>query len=149
MDNYSLNRNEIIKLIEYKIDKQEIEDDLKQIFERSEFYWDIKLISSNCVFSIVLEQYIRKNMNSAALLDNYYRLKKEIFILIEELNSDFIDYMYNNKMPNRRNSDIADLIEAQKNNNQSQVEFIKEKLSNSFEEDLITSIQDYHDKIYG
>jgi len=149
MDNYSLSRDEIDKLIENKIGKQKIEDEyLKQIFERAEVYWDIKLISSNSLFSIVLEQYLRKNMYSAGLLDNYYRLEEEISILIEELDSDFIDYMYNHKMPNKRNSDIADLIEARKNNNQSQIETIKETLSNSFEEDLITSIQDYHDKIY-
>ena len=148
MDNYCLNRYEIVKLIEHKLQNQEIETELKQIIDRAELYWDINLISSNCLLSIILEQYIRKDVCLTDLLDNYYKMSNEMSVLIEELNPNFINYVYNYKLPSRRNSDIADLIEAKKNRNQVQIDFIKEKLSNSFEEDLITSIQDYHDKIY-
>ena len=66
MDNYCLNRNEIIKLIEHKIQAQEIDEELKEYIERAELYWDINLISSNCFLSIILEQKIRRNVGKVS-----------------------------------------------------------------------------------
>jgi len=148
MDNYCLNRSEIVKLIEHKIQAREIDEELKEYIERAELYWDINLISSNCLFSIVLEQKKRKNNCKKEFIDSFYELQDKMSFHIEELNPDFIDFIYNYKMPNKQNADIVALIEARKNKDEEKVNTIKEKINCAFEEDLILSIQDYYDKIY-
>ena len=148
MDNYCLNRNEIIKLIEHKIQAHEIDEELKEYIERAELYWDINLISSNCFLSIILEQKIRRNDCEKEFLDSFYELQDKMSFHIEELRPDFIDFIYNYKMPNKQNAYIAALIEARKHKDEEKVNTIKEKINCAFEEDLILSIQDYYDKIY-
>lgn len=148
MDNYCLSRDEILKLIEHKLQAHEIDEELKVFIERAELYWDINLISSNCLLSIILEQLIRKNAYREEFIDDYYRLKNEMSLLIEQLEPNFIDFMYNYKMPNKQNADISTLIEAKRNKDTDRINFIKGKINSAFEEDLILSIQDYYDKVY-
>ena len=81
-------------------------------------------------------------------LDSFYELQDKMSFHIEELRPDFIDFIYNYKMPNKQNADIAALIEARKHKDEEKVNTIKEKINCAFEEDLILSIQDYYDKIY-
>lgn len=148
MDNYCLDRDEIIKLIEHKIQAHQIDDELRGYIERAELYWDINLISSNCFLSIILEQKIRRNDCKKEFLDSFYELQDEMSFSIEELKPDFIDFIYSYKMPNKQNADIIELMEARKYNDEEKMNIIKERINCAFEEDLISSIQDYYDKVY-
>ncbi|UVV76658.1 hypothetical protein NXW84_00075 [Bacteroides fragilis] len=52
-----------------------------------------------------------------------YKIKMSFHI--EELRPDFIDFIYNYKMPNKQNADIAALIEARKHKDEEKSEYYK------------------------
>jgi hypothetical protein len=148
MDNYCLKRHEIKNLIDNKIENKEIDgDDLKEIFNRA-LYWDMNIISCNILFSIALEQKSKLNIVHESIIDSYYSLPDGMSFLIEEFNADFVDYIYNNKMPTRRNLTVSKLEDAKRNNNTTLYDSLIAERDSSFEEDIISIIEDYYGKIY-
>ncbi|MDR0865672.1 MAG: hypothetical protein LBO74_12180 [Candidatus Symbiothrix sp.] len=148
MDNYCLNREEIRTLIEHKLYNQDAPSNLKEIFDGASQNWDINVISCNSLLSIILEQYLKEDIVIEDLIERYYMLEEAMYITIEEFDDRFVEFLLEHKMPQKRNTKISELMEARKNKNKIMEKSLSEELRMTFEEDLVSTISDYHGKIY-
>ena len=111
---YCLNRLELTEIIDHIVNKKTMNDDeLKELFESAQ-YWQDQLICLSYLLSIILERKQKDGENCQKVIDEIYRLPDELFIFIQEFDSDFVDYM----LRHTRNSSLSlvdDLVLLQNN----------------------------------
>lgn len=121
---------------------------LSFIIDRASNDWDLNIISPNYFLSIVLEQLIKNDSVEEDFLDVYYNRKCSMNLSIEEFDKGFLDYLFENSMPERRNDIIFELENARIEKNTTLINDLNVQLKNSFDEDLVLTVQRFYEKIY-
>jgi hypothetical protein len=146
MESYCFSRHELKEVIEkYIFDKEIKNNSIMQIIERASIDWDLNVIASSYSLSIIIEQIMKKEDFLPDYLSIIYELQNSMFFTIDELNRDIIEELFLYHLPNKRNNYIRMLNEAKRGNNNFQVRYIENLLSESFEEDLYSIIRLYYE----
>lgn len=120
MNSYCLSKESVERILDYSLNRDitKLEDIESDYIERA-IEWQVKVVSSNRFVSEILEKKNKKNENCLDSLENYYLLPSEMYLHIDELTRDFIEFISRYKLP-----------------------------KGDFEEDLIELLDDYHGKVY-
>jgi len=94
--NYSLDREELRQLIEYKHNNQPIDDEhLKTIIFNSEC-WEDELCCINYIFSKILERIVKGGRHGKGLINLLYEIEDSMFFIIQEVDYNYIEFMMRN-----------------------------------------------------
>jgi len=149
MEYKCLSREEYRQFILRLIDRQEIDGDLGielvNIIDRAQNYWDVNIIGINYLLTIIIEQFMKKSLVNHEFISDVYKIQQEMFFTIDELDHKFIDELFVNNLPDRRNFYTEMLEEAKKANSTEQTTELERKKAMSFEEDLLRIIENYYE----
>jgi hypothetical protein len=112
--NHCLNRDELRKLIDFKVDDQIVEDESLKVLIENAIYWEDEIFGLNYFFSQILERKNKGGQDCLKLIEFFYALEDEMAFNIQEFDSTFIDYMLRN-MRDQTLSLEDDLIRLQNN----------------------------------
>jgi len=89
---YCLNSNELLLLLEYKIKDRTIDSEsLSQLVDNS-YNWQDE-ISVHTYLYCRLAERLKYTVDSNEMIDTFYNLPEEMYLIIQELNAQFIRYM--------------------------------------------------------
>lgn len=125
--------------------EDELTDFITHIIDRAGQDWDINIIGVNYFLTIILEQLLKREDIQVELIKEIYELQDKMFFTIEEMNYNFIEELFQNHLPNKRNHCQTSLIQAKKDNNDALVQTLESKRDASFEEDLLDVIKVYYE----
>ncbi|MBF0578114.1 hypothetical protein [Dysgonomonas sp. GY617] len=145
MDYHCFSREEYKEIISHLLFSKGLNDELKELVERCANDWDISLIGSNYFLSIIMEQMIKQDKIDKSFIESIYAIKDMMFLLIDELDRNFIDELFLNNIPEKRNIYLAQLREAKRANNEKKVALYEQLRDRSFEEDLLNIIKAYYE----
>jgi len=111
---HCLTRKEYKQILDKEVRKVSYYEDeyVEKLFEDCK-YWDVQLVGINHQLSIILEQYMKRNIACQPVIDFVYSLEEEAYFHVEEMNSGFINRLYINYLPGTSGLEEC-LIEAQK-----------------------------------
>lgn len=149
MDYLCLSRSEykqfIIKTIEELGEFEDIETDLEIVINRAKDYWDINIIGINYLFTIIIEQLMKKNKLHPELIERVYKIRETMFFTIEELDYKIIDNLFKNNLPVNRNHYSNLIEEAKRTNDLEKISELEQRRAMAFEEDLINVVGSYYE----
>lgn len=150
MEHRCLSRNEYQYLVHQLIDNNqlegELEEELMNIIDRAQNYWDVNIIGVNYFLSIIAEQMMKKANVNKEFISQVYKLKNTMYFTVEELDHKLIDELFSNNLPEERNQYTNLLEEAKKSKNDKLISEIEKLRAQSFEEDLLRVIETYYEK---
>lgn len=138
-------RNLIYQLIYNHQLEGELEEDLINIIDRAQNYWDVNIIGVNYFLSIIAEQMMKKADVDEEFIAQVYDLKSTMYFTVDELDYKLIDELFSNNLPEVRNQYTNLLEEAKKSKNDKTVLEIEKLRAESFEEDLLRVIEAYYE----
>ncbi len=90
------NKQELLDLINCKLEKRvELEPTYDQLYLNAE-EWRDEIGCLSYILSFIIEQKINNLENSKRVINFIYELKDKIFFTLQEIDSDFIDYLIRN-----------------------------------------------------
>lgn len=140
MQRYILNRNELKKIIRKFILNEDLEDD---IFSKIE-YFEVESIGLSYFLSKILEQYSKNDKNCHDILQKVYDLENYISFNIQEFEADFIFKLIASDTNDYKIELLRELEIAKRFNNEVQEEKVREKISLSFEDELVEFCKNYY-----
>lgn len=90
---HCLSKQELTEIIDHIVYKKTMNDDeLKTLFECAQC-WQDQLICLSYLLSMILEKKQKDGGDRQRVIDKIYRLPDELFLFIQEFDSDFVHYM--------------------------------------------------------
>jgi len=109
---YCLNKQQMTDFLDFIVfNKNMIDEELDIIVDGARI-WQDELICFSYLFSMILEKKTKEGFDCHRYIDEIYKLPEELFLSIQEFDSDFIRYM----MGNMRNDSLSleeDLVQLQ------------------------------------
>lgn len=125
--------------------EEELEEELKNIIDRAQNYWDVNIIGINYFLSIIAEQVMKKANIDKEFISQIYDLRNQLYFTIDELDYKLIEELFINNLPEARNQYTILLEEAKKTKDDKYIADLEIQRAQSFEEDLLRVIENYYE----
>ena len=145
MEYKCLSRDEYHSLIHHQFHGVALDEGLVEVMDRARYNWDINIVGVNYFLSIIIEQLMKKGNVNNEFIEKIYAFSDNMSFIIDELDHNFIDELFTNNLPEKRNECASLIYEAKKGNNILQVQKIEQSLGRSFEEDLLRVVECYYE----
>lgn len=149
MESKCLSRSEyrllIIRMIDGREVDEELGDELINIIDRASNYWDVNIVGVNYLLAIIIEQLMKKTFIEKDFLCAVYKIQELMFFTVDELDYKFVNELFVNNLPEKRNFYIETLEDAKRANDFIKIAKIEQLKAQSFEEDLVRIIELYYE----